>query len=666
MQKTVFRLITIMLFLLLISSISDAGTPFDKWEPITATDWAVGQDSASKDFDAVMIFEKIVSDEKKLEDEECYRTIYCRIRILNANGSKYADIPTPYFYLDQKLKEIRGRTILRDGAIAELSPTQIFEKEVVKTKGAKFKQKSFSLPGVTNDCIIEYVLHYQLSDNVFNWVVQKEIPLLKGELLWKFGQFTAPEFFSDLYKEFLTPNYLWLNYTSKPKITHLPSIKKTTELFFEIDSVPAFDDEPFSAAENSLKCRLVSYYGTNEPASTFWGEQATSRAEYLADFCNKNKEVKRVTEQFKGLDSVQTKINAAYKWIQDSISNTDYLDEVEETNSETKKAKKIKVNKSADDVIKRRYGDRGDINMVFCDMLREMNIDAKIAFVRDRREDLLVQKAKYWQFDYSLVAIVEADGLYRIYAPGFVNAVVGQVPWFCEGITALVAGADEYFVPVPFSYEDENITRINYSMKLTDDFQVIGYSKASYTGQAARIMRRELVDEAETDHNILLLDLFEADQPEAERDSITFANFKETDQDFLFNCHVTFPALTGSSDRLILNPFEFMASAENPFHESERTWPVLFDFAYILNEDLEISLPPNWKIEALPGNDIIQSKIGSCEVFFSALDSSIVVKRIFRLYAPFWGLDKYPLVRDLFEKQHSFAGLSIILVRKEN
>ena len=161
-------------------------SPFE-WEPVTAAAWAVSADSARDIHDAAMLFEKVQVDDGDLERDKCYWAVYQRVRILNADGRAWGDVEVPVFHSEQKVERVEGRTILPDGTIIELTKDQVFESEVIKTKDVKYKQTTFSLPGVTDDCIVEYIYICRSPYTFHQWFVQKELPLLRFEFTWKLG-----------------------------------------------------------------------------------------------------------------------------------------------------------------------------------------------------------------------------------------------------------------------------------------------------------------------------------------------------------------------------------------------------------------------------------------------------------------------------------------------
>jgi len=662
--KVISLVLCLISFLLMPVAFSKPKTI--EWEEITEADWSVFADSTYEGHSAVMIFEKILADDKKLKNNKCYRTIYRRVRIFGFDGRKQADVEAPFFYLDQEIELVKGRTILKDGTIVELQESQIIEKEVIKTKKNKYKQLSFSIPGVSEDCIIEYILLYRLRRNPHIWTVQKDIPLISGEMRWIFGRFSAPKFLEEFFISLVTPNYLWRNHYSRPSIKHIPNLKEATELLFRIDNVPAFETEPYTLPEASLRTRLICYYGSNEPPSTFWGGRGTAIANRLTRFSEKNKKLKKVLKSFEGLQTNQEKIAAAYKWVQNNLINIDYVDATEIDKSGKKKEIKLREHKSIDDIIKRGYADKEMIHFVFCDMLREMGIDAKLSYLKNRFNDMFVHKAKYSQFNESMVAVVDELKNYEFYAPGFPYLNIGEIPWYCEGVKALVANTDDIFVTVTFSIASDNVTSYKYQLDISDELEISGQQSASYGGHQARKMRMEVLNKDTADFEAILLEEFEEDQSKAERSGLEFENLTKQQENLKLSCEVEFPALSVMGSRLILKPFDYMSEASNPFHATDRRRPLLFDYAYQLTEEAIFNLPESWQIDALPDSKEFENQAGSCRVSISYSENILSVHREFVLIQPFWGADAYPLVKDLFQQRQNMSGSSIILSKTTN
>ena len=88
-----------------------------EWEEVNQQDWDIKKDSAYREDKAVMIFEKIYADDKGLWEGDLYKTIYRRIRILNEEGRQWADVDVPFLAENQRVLDIKARTLLPGGEI---------------------------------------------------------------------------------------------------------------------------------------------------------------------------------------------------------------------------------------------------------------------------------------------------------------------------------------------------------------------------------------------------------------------------------------------------------------------------------------------------------------------------------------------------------------------
>jgi len=648
-------------------------TPF-VWEPVTEADWAVTADSAKKIHDAAMIFERVHIDDselrrftvKELGRLRSYRSLYRRVRILSAAGREWGDVDVPLFHVDQEIEQIQGRTILRDGSIMSLQPDQIHEKEVVKTDDDKYKQTSFSLPGVTEDCIVEYIIVCKAPYSSIEWLVQKDIPLLKFSYDWKLVKADiTPELYelvsSDPTLDFTVPNYLWLNPTSRQNLTQLPNIKEPKELLFESGDIPPFEEEPFPMPENSLKDRLVCYYGSKASPSGYWGAWSYAIAGRAKSFCEKNKRVREIVETFKDLPDEAAKIKAAYDWVQQNIINLTYVDLRDEKDS-TKKVEP-KDTRTVDDVIKYGYGWRIDIDRLFWDMLREMNIDAKFGYAKDRFDDLFIDKGKYWQFDRTVVAIPTRPYGYQFFTPGLPCTPAHLVPWYLGGVTALLADADEYLVTIPFSEAASSIASCMALYGFDEDLALIGDIRSEMSGHGARTFRMELFDEPLAEHSQILKEELESVYPEAELDTISYQAADSIYQPFVLTVGVKFPSVTPVGGRILLKPCDYLSDAANNFVKGDRAGPVLFRHAYVLEETAEFRLPDGWQLEALPSDSSYRNKVGRCEVQFRDTESGFTVFRAVTLLGPYWLTDDYKSVQRLFQARQEMSDRMVVLTQ---
>lgn len=641
-----------------------AGEEF-KWEPITAADWDVAADSTAGGRNAIMLFEKIyVDDVKFLSDNKSYYTLYRRIKVFSAEGREWGDVTVPMLNLKQKIELIMGRTILPSGEEFVLAPTQIFEKEIIKAKGFKMKEKSFSLPGMADGCIIEYVIKYRLPRPQNLWLIQKNIPLRSGELRWRFARMSSRDgwYWGIFMSKHMTPNHLWLPEDLKVTVKELPTLKAPEEIVFGVRDIAAFEDEPHAFPDIALKAQLRYYYSGQVAAAAYWSEVANNMDTAFEPFAEKNKRVQELVKQWQTLEDDDKKVAAAYEWMQRNLKNITYEDD------ETP-AGNFKDNKTADQVLQRGYGSQLDLTLLFFDMLREMNIDAKLAFVVDRDDNIFIQNAKYWQFDRALVAVRHppVEGRFRFYAPGERYLPPTQVPWYNEGVSALVLGLPaQQFAAIPFSAHNYNRTSRVFALQLGDEAKLIGQMSEQRLGHASRELHLLLGEANDTEREQKLKDNLKEELPNLEIDSLQIVAGEQHGASIKLMCKVAFPEIeSGPGSRMLLQPFEYVNHETNPFQAATRKTALLFDYSHELIEVMNITLSEAWALDALPADTAFSNAVGHCEMRFVQMGATISVQRIFRLHRPYWQASDYAAVRKLFQTQQAFNGIALVLKRQK-
>jgi hypothetical protein len=323
--------------------------------------------------------------------------------------------------------------------------------------------------------------------------------------------------------------------------------------------------------------------------------------------------------------------------------------------------KDTKENDCINDVLKRKYGTREDINILFIDMLREMNIDAKLAFALDRRENILVHEAKYWQFDASLVAIPENERSFRFYAPGFKYTLPGNIPWFLEGTRAILGGAITNFASIPFSFPEENKFSGLYKFDISDDLELSGDLNIRHDGQYAREIRIFLEDNDSTEYENLLEERYNDLFIYSALKDFIVEDFDDINKSLKLICNVEYPELVLSGNRILFKPFDYFTDSQNPFFVQERKKSILFEHSSEKRESAQFNLPEGWAVEALPRDTIFANMAGECGVQFTNFGKILTVQSYFILNSPFWLVEHYPIVKELYQTRENFGGQIIVL-----
>ncbi|RMG19509.1 MAG: DUF3857 domain-containing protein [Methanobacteriota archaeon] len=650
-----------------------AGDDF-QWAAVTQKDWDIRPWPPYQSHQAVMIFEKISSDDRKMIDEKCYQTIYRRIRILGEEGREWGDVVIPYFDKYQKIEKIYARTLLPDGTIIPLTKAEIREKEILKADGIKIKQKSFSLPRVSSDCIVEYAIKMRTRTSISNWVVQKRIPLIRGEFHWKVYRGRGiSEWLYNLFSEFTNPNFVLLpkGVSQEISVEKLPSEENIKEFRFHISNVPPFQSEPYTLPENVLKIRLRLYYGSPQISVNYWADRSLEIKSYLLMFTRESEKLDKIVAAFDTLSTRPEKIAAAYRWVREHLKNISFLkEEEEETKEGAKKTEKIyKPNRTVDEALERGYATQEEIDFIFYEMLNRMHMKPALAFVSDRDKVLFDPDAKYWQFQRMMVVLLgTSERTHRYYSPGdFHLSRPGAMPYLVEGTTAFVVSSTGFhFVKIPYSIARNNpierVIHLNFNKQWKADLQ-IQEKHGGHNGRHLWLLH-ELTDEDE--RKKLLQEKMETLFPGAEIDSLSLHPPKdeptETDEMELF-CHLHLPpSVQQVGQRVLIKPLDFMSQLGYKFEKDERIHDIQFDYAYVLTETLKVAIPQGWRVEAYPEDTRVLSRVGRSEIHFEKSDAQMIVRRRFQLTLPYWKVSQYSLVRNFFDKIQAQKELTLVLI----
>ncbi len=642
------------------------------WEEITDADWQVRDRPLAADADAVVIFEKVEVDHRKTDSLKQSAMYYVRIRILNAEGRSRADGLTSPSWSSEYVTDVQGRTILPNGDIFPLTEENIHKKTVLKTKGAKISQTSFSLPGVTDDCIIEYMILLETFDLSVAWFAQKDIPLLYGEFTWLYFDINSLPWrqqqwlrSADWRFDLQSPEYTWLNIRGKSPLREVQE-DSSVALVFRVNDVLPYESEFASAPDQTLRGRLVCYYGSDKPALTFFASWGGGIA-YFVDsvLCKDVRKPAELAAELKG-ETKREKIEAAYRWVRDNMANYtyDYFPDLNDERRSTGHEYDWKQIRDLDDAIKHKEGSRSILCALFRTVLREMGIDARLAYTVDRTGGLFERKTKYWQFDHELVAVFDSAGEAAFYAPGDPRLLPGQLPWGVQGVPALIEGNEGKFVTPPFAQPATTTQETAFSYTISDDLEVTGKLTNKTTGTFARDWRLALLGE-ETSEAVYFQGAFSEFYGDAQLEYVSSEGIDSIRQPLTVSCKLSYPELQTSGSRLLLRPCQFASKGDNPFTSDQRKNDIWFQSAYVTRDSLEFQLPTEWEVAALPPDTTFENRVGRCEVQFAYEGSMLRVTRAFTLNSPYWTAEDYADIQTLFQARRTLAE-SIVVLEQTN
>ena len=424
---------------------------------------------------------------------------YLRIKVLTEEGRKYADVELPFYSAMANIRNIRARTVKPDGSITNFDG-QVYERYLVKSRGARILAKTFTLPDVQVGSILEYSYTVDLKFlDDSHWILNQDL-------------FTKRARFS------LRPlRASWLPMSLRWTLKDVPTYSQPVEgpdrvIRMEVSNMPAFQTEDFMPPENELKSRVDFIYLYNFAESDpdqFWKRIGKQRERSLEMFLGKPRAMEEALKEIVSPNDLpEVKLQKVYARVQ-GLRNTSY--EGAKTEKERKRERE-KPAKNVEEVWKHGYGDSIELPWLFLALARAAGFDAYGCWVADRSEYFFDPKLMQNEGLRDNVVVVKVNGKDIYLDPGTPLAPFGLLPWSetgTPGIRLDSEGGTWIRTPLPGSAESQ--LRRNASFNLSDTGDLDGTLELTMTGLEAMRRRTELRNDDEVERKKFLEDLVKSE-----------------------------------------------------------------------------------------------------------------------------------------------------------
>jgi uncharacterized protein DUF3857 len=563
---------------------------------------------------------------------------YLRIKILTEEGRKYADIDIPFVKEEQKVRNIKARTIQPDGTAAEFTG-KIYEKTIVKAKGVKVLAKTFTLPEVHVGTIIDYFYTVELNEGY----VYDSRWILSSDLFTKKARFS------------LKPNrrfglrWSWPN--GLPEGT-LPPAMQDGEILLETQNVPAFQTEDYMPPENSLKLRVefvYTFYSPETDQTKFWKQQGKSWYAGFDSFVDKKKAMEQaVAGIVSSSDSPEVKLQKIYVRVL-QIHNLSF--EKEKTEQEAKR-EKLKDRNNVEDVWKLGYGSARAVNWLFIALARAAGIEASCVFVSPRSSYLFDPRALNAAQLNDDVVLVNLQGKEIYLDPGAKFAPFGILPWYETQVQGLALDKDGgKWVQTSLLDSSFAKTERKADLRLSEDGTLDGKLTVTYGGLEALGLRTEKRDQDETSRKTSLEDLVKESVPAAIEVELTNQpDWTSASPTMVAEYHLKVPGWVSGAGRHALFPLGlFSANEKRVFEHADRTHPVYFHHPYLRSDEITVTLPVGWKMATVPAPVNQDAKAVVYTVKAEDNQGVLHINRTLRIDLLWLEKEKYRILRNFFQ-----------------
>ncbi len=479
----------------------------------------------------------------------------------------------------------------------KLEKSSIFREETSKN----LNTVKFTLPNIKEGSILEvkYVTHSNFIFNFQGWIIQHDIPVLESEYLTSVPDLLKynPHFWG----------YIDVNVAST-------DVKKPNFDFFEkitsytAKDIPAFPDEPFVINKSNYRSRIEFELASTNFSSGYkeYTLTWTTLNNLLLEDDNFGKQLNRSgyfkdeVEPIKSSPLSQLeKINSAYQLIKNRIK-WNGVESIYTTGS---------IKKSFDS----RIGNVADINLALVSMLRELDIPAYPVVLSTSDHGIILKTfPTLTKFNYVIAAVLVGDKKMLLDASD-PFATTTMLPAKClNGFGRLVNEEAGSWVDLTASRVFQSL--VNYVATIDPEKGLTGHYIEKNYNYAGLKMRTDLKDSIGSKRYLQKLNEKFKDL-HFEDPKVSF--FNDVNRELVLEAKFSSKSGFETTDELIyFNPIQMERYLENPFKSATRILPIEFDYPWIVNASIEITIPDTYTIESMPKSASYQNAEKSAKFTF--------------------------------------------------
>jgi hypothetical protein len=585
------------------------------------------------------------------DDRDALEMVYERVKILTEEGRKYADIEIPYSKNDETIRSIQARAIKPDGTIANFNG-EIFDKTLVKTRGARYVAKTFTIPDVQVGSILEYRYRREMNGNfVFNsnWI-------LSADLYTRRAKFSLQP-----YEEFAIR---WSWPYGLPTGTIGPA-EKHGLIQLEAHDVPAFVAEDYMPPENLLKYRVEFVYeaGGNdekEPVA-YWKHFGKQRFHEINDFIDARRAMEEAVAQIIAPgDTPEAKLRKIYGRVQ-QIRNVSF--ERQKTADEEKREHLHSIS-DVGDVWKRGYGTGEQITWLMLALARAAGLQADPIEVATRDVFFFSQAMMNGNQLNTNVVLVNLDGKDIYLDPGAAYTPFGMLPWNETAVQGLRFNKDGgAWLTTPLPPAADSRIACTGKLRLSPQGSLEVKLTVTFSGLEALTLRLDERHEDAADRKLYLEQRVQALVPVGIE--VHLANAPDWDSSaptLVAEYDLKVTGWVVGAGRRLLAPSALLGGAEtHVFEHPDRLYPIYFQYPHEQDDDITVSLPPGLSATSLPKPENMDLNVLAYRRSVGAQGGELHLERRLAVSSPIVQAKFYDQVRKFYQNVRTSDEQQIVL-----
>lgn len=601
----------------------------EKWGKVSDEEWRLGPPEEYPEANAATLFDigrlKVTVDKIELER-------HVRIKIFNKAGiEEVGDIEFDYYKKD-KIKGLKAHTITPNGKKRKVDKKEFYTKSL-----GSWEIKSFSFPSLDSGCIIEYK-YTNLNERWHRldpWYFQSQLYTLYSE----FSLVLGPGFVYSSATMNVPPQYqeAAAEYIPNPDDLSGPRLRAYT---WKMNHLPPIKDEPYMSFRDnyraSLYNQLVSWEGKYNKIRYIkdWKDMGETWETRLTGYVNKEKEIKKIADSLTaGIVGKREQAEKIYDYVTNEYGIID---------SEGR----WWANENLWEFVQKKSGTEDEINILLLEMLQAANIPAWPLLIGTRDKTVFVPRlCMEHQFNHlitfteidSSVVYLDASSKYcpfgilrpksRVTGGLLIDGKKSQL------VRILLTDPESYRVDLTKMYiGSDGVVKCSTCTKFS------GYFASRYGGRCDAEKPEEFLEDYYLGR---LHTTYDAGTPVFQHESPG-----------LFQMDVTYRLddyIRKLDNNLVIRPVRYDFS-ENPFKSEKRFFPVDFDYPFVYENMVLISLEDSTLSRTLPGPISINIPGASFTRNCMFDGVRVIVKSRLAVEKPIFPQALYAQLRDFFSE----------------
>lgn len=537
-----------------------------------------------------------------------------RIKIFKEAGIEYAEIEIPFYRegnIYENIYDLEACTYnFENGQLTRTNLSEDSWNDEIYND--YWMVRKFAMPNVKAGSIIElkYKISSQYLFNLRDWEFQRKIPTIYSEY-----KAAMIPFYEYIYLAQRTGNSLETESYTDKKYTHKFAGTTYNDVVnkFSMKDIPAFNSEDYITSINDYIIKLdfqlakINYpNGSVKEVMSTWPNLIKEYNDH-SDFGKYLKKCEKSASKIIDLDALKDKTTK---------DKFDYIVSFVKNNYSWNEYNGKYASKSANDIVKDKYGNAADLNLLTIGLLRAAGIEAYPVLISTRGNGKVSNNYPFAHYFNYVILMANIDGQNVLSDATDSNVANNRIPSRCINDQGLLIDPDQDVKWVGLQCNFPSISSLDFTIDPSKETSNVTVKSFDSEYKAFRL-RSVIGDDREKLNKYL-------EEKDYKIDRADFSEVSNKSKEFRYEYDLTMTPET-INEKLYIKPFLNKALQDNPLNQPTRSYPI--DMTYPTKSILAstIIIPEGYELDYQPENYKITNNLFELNYSVDQIDNSIRV-----------------------------------------